>query len=124
MREGVYRHGYLIAQVKLRCSALEDQLINLVVIAMQRSEDEDSPPPVGGPPSSAPPLPPVVGGSPGGAGIKSEEGVVGVLESGSNQLWQHLSSQLIFFVLFQFASFPHMVLALYDKVGNARLNHN
>eukprot|EP00794_Sanderia_malayensis_P004577 gene4577-5179_t len=28
----------------------------------------------------------------------------------SNQLlWQHLSSQLIFFVLFQFASFPHML---------------
>ena len=34
------------------------------------------------------------------------------------QLWQHLSSQLIFFVLFQFSSFPHMVNALYDKVGS------
>jgi len=32
------------------------------------------------------------------------------------QLWQHLSSQLIFFVLFQFSSFPHMVNALYSKV--------
>ena len=34
----------------------------------------------------------------------------------SHLLWQHLSSQVIFFVLFQFASFPHMVLALYKKV--------
>ncbi len=35
----------------------------------------------------------------------------------SNQLlWQHLSSQLIFFVLFQFASFPHMVNLLHEKV--------
>ena len=31
--------------------------------------------------------------------------------------WQHLSSQLIYFVLFQFASFPHMVTQLYDEVG-------
>ena len=34
----------------------------------------------------------------------------------SHLLWQHLSSQLIYFVLFQFASFPHMVISLYDKV--------
>lgn len=34
----------------------------------------------------------------------------------SQLLWQHLSSQLIFFVLFQFASFPHMVLSLHQKV--------
>lgn len=35
----------------------------------------------------------------------------------SQLLWQHLSSQLIFFVLFQFASFPHMVLSLHQKVS-------
>ena len=35
----------------------------------------------------------------------------------SQLLWQHLSSQVIFFVLFQFASFPHMVLALNEKVS-------
>ncbi|KAH3697075.1 hypothetical protein DPMN_084560 [Dreissena polymorpha] len=34
----------------------------------------------------------------------------------SHLLWQHLSSQLIYFVLFQFASFSHMVTSLYDKV--------
>jgi hypothetical protein len=34
-------------------------------------------------------------------------------ENGMNQLlWQHLSSQVIYFVLFQFASFPHMVMSL------------
>lgn len=38
-------------------------------------------------------------------------------DGGTSQLlWQHLSSQLIFFVLFQFASFPHMVLSLHQKV--------
>ena len=76
-------------QVKQRCSVLEDQLVDLVVIAMERSEnyaDEKVP----------------------------EEG-------DSNQLlWQHLSSQIIFFVLFQFASFPHMVMALYEKVHLAK----
>lgn len=70
-------------QVKQRCAVLEDQLVDMVVQAMESSENE--------------------------ADDK---------ESGSNQLlWQHLSSQLIFFVLFQFASFPHMVLTLYEKVG-------
>ena len=71
-------------QVKQRCTVLEEQLVDLVVLAMQRSET--------------------------GSDSDNEDG-------GSNQLlWQHLSSQVIFFVLFQFASFPHMVMALYDKV--------
>lgn len=69
-------------KVKQRCEVLEDQLVDLVVMAMERSENEDS---------SA--------------------------ENGMNQLlWQHLSSQVIYFVLFQFASFPHMVMSLYEKV--------
>lgn len=73
--------------MKLRCSVLEDQLVDLVVIAMERSEEED------------------------------------LTESASetiDQLWQHLSSQVIFFVLFQFASFPHMVLVLHEKVSVLR----
>jgi mediator of RNA polymerase II transcription subunit 23 len=71
-------------QVKQRCTVLEEQLVDLVVLAMQRSET--------------------------GSDLDNEDG-------GTNQLlWQHLSSQVIFFVLFQFASFPHMVMALYDKV--------
>ena len=36
----------------------------------------------------------------------------------SDQLmWHHLSGQLIYFVLFQFASFPHVVTAIIDKVN-------
>ena len=62
---------------------LEEQLVDLVVSAMEHSENSD--------PSSDPDL--------------------------SHLLWQHLSSQLIYFVLFQFASFPHMVISLYDKVS-------
>lgn len=66
-------------QVKQRCPVLEEELTNLVVLAMERSE---------------------------------------VDADGNNQLlWQHLSSQVIFFVLFQFTSFTDMVLGLYNKVG-------
>ena len=71
-------------QAKLRCLVLEDELVNLVITAMEKSESEDA----------------------------TEDG------SSSNQLlWQHLSSQLIYFVLFQFASFPYMVTAMYEKVS-------
>ena len=76
-------------QVKQRCSVLEDQLVDLVVLAMERSENDTS---------------------------SMEDGTTE--EGDSNQLlWQHLSSQLIFFVLFQFARFPHMVNALFEKVS-------
>ena len=60
---------------------LEEQLVELVVLAMERSEQE-----------------------------------TGEEDSANQWLWQHLSSQLIFFVLFAIASFPHMVLALYERV--------
>lgn len=36
--------------------------------------------------------------------------------SNSHWFWLHLSSQLIYFVLFQFATFPNIVMALHDKV--------
>lgn len=66
---------------------LEEQLVDLVVYAMERSETEE----------------------------QFDDG-------GTSQLlWQHLSSQLIFFVLFQFASFPHMVLSLHQKVPVASI---
>ncbi|KTG03893.1 hypothetical protein cypCar_00013356 [Cyprinus carpio] len=65
---------------KQRCPFLEDQLVDLVVYAMEQSETEEQ------------------------------------FDGGTSQLlWQHLSSQLIFFVLFQFASFPHMVQSLHQK---------
>ncbi|KAG8123844.1 putative Mediator of RNA polymerase II transcription subunit 23-like protein [Naja naja] len=74
-------------QSKQRCPVLEDQLVDLVVYAMERSETEE----------------------------KFDDG-------GTSQLlWQHLSSQLIFFVLFQFASFPHMVLSLHQKLAGRGL---
>nr|XP_055042927.1 mediator of RNA polymerase II transcription subunit 23 isoform X2 [Misgurnus anguillicaudatus] len=74
-------------QHKQRCLVLEDQLVDLVVYAMERSETEE----------------------------QFDDG-------GTSQLlWQHLSSQLIFFVLFQFASFPHMVLSLHQKLAGRGL---
>ena len=76
----------------MRCEALETQLVDLVVMALERCEKELD----------------VVG--------VSMAGNVGDEVNPSQLHWQHLSSQLIFFVLFQFASFSHMVNALYEKV--------
>ncbi|XP_037541057.1 mediator of RNA polymerase II transcription subunit 23-like [Nematolebias whitei] len=82
-REMVCNMLGLNKQQKQRCPVLEEQLVDLVVYAMERSETEEH-------------FDADVGGT-------------------SQLLWQHLSSQLIFFVLFQFASFPHMVLSLHQK---------
>jgi mediator of RNA polymerase II transcription subunit 23 len=77
-------------QLKQRCLALEEQLVELMVAAMEKSEEETAP----------------VDSNP-------EENT---LSSASHLLWQHLSSQLIYFVLFQFASFTDIVSALHKKV--------
>lgn len=74
-------------QHKQRCVALEEQLVELVIIAMERSETETETDDV----------------------------------TNSHWLWLHLSSQLIYFVLFQFASFPNIVLALHDKLAGRDL---
>jgi mediator of RNA polymerase II transcription subunit 23 len=37
--------------------------------------------------------------------------------SNSHWLWLHLSSQAIYFVLFRFATFPNIVMALHDKAN-------
>ncbi|ESO86009.1 hypothetical protein LOTGIDRAFT_167513 [Lottia gigantea] len=73
-------------QAKQRCEALENQLVDQVVMAIERCEE-------------------------------------GHESGGENDqlLWQHLSSQLIYFVLFQFASFPHMVTSLYEKLKGKNL---
>jgi len=68
---------------------LEDQIVDLIIVAMERSEEETA----------------------------DEYDDSDGYNTSCLQLWQHLSSQLIFFVLFQFSSFPHMVNALYEKVG-------
>ncbi|XP_046366598.1 mediator of RNA polymerase II transcription subunit 23-like isoform X3 [Haliotis rufescens] len=86
-REMVCNMLGLNKQAKQRCEVLEDQLVDLVVVAMERSESE---------------------------GVNDDAGL-------SQLLWQHLSSQLIYFVLFQFASFPHMVMSLYEKLKGKNL---
>ncbi|XP_004083784.2 mediator of RNA polymerase II transcription subunit 23 isoform X2 [Oryzias latipes] len=88
-REMVCNMLGLNKQQKQRCPVLEEQLVDLVVYAMERSETEEH-------------FDADVGGT-------------------SQLLWQHLSSQLIFFVLFQFASFPHMVLSLHQKLAGRGL---
>nr|CAD7403168.1 unnamed protein product [Timema cristinae] len=74
-------------QHKQRCVALEEQLVELVILAMERSETE----------------------------ADSED------VTNSHWLWLHLSSQLIYFVLFQFASFPNIVMALHEKLAGRDL---
>ncbi|GAB6022180.1 Mediator of RNA polymerase II transcription subunit 23 [Chamberlinius hualienensis] len=77
-------------QNKLRCQMLEEQLVDLVVIAMEKAE------------------------------IECAENSTD--ENGTNLLtWQHLSSQLIYFVLFQFASFPEMVTSLQQRLMEKNL---
>ena len=81
---------------------LEDQIVDLIIIAMERSEemadneDDDA---------------------------AAADNADDAYNTSCLQLWQHLSSQLIFFVLFQFSSFPHMVNALYEKVICIMLVH-
>ncbi|XP_054154034.1 mediator of RNA polymerase II transcription subunit 23-like [Oppia nitens] len=89
----------LNSKQKQRNILLEEQLVELIIIAMERSESCGT-------------------GGVGGAAdleVTDENG-----EQGCNPLfflWQHLSSHLIYFVLFQFASFPHIVLRLHDKLS-------
>ena len=68
--------------------ALEEQLVELIILAMERSEVE---------------IPAVV---------DSDD------ITNTHWLWLHLSSQVIYFVLFQFANFPNIVMALHNKVIN------
>ncbi|CAG2056360.1 unnamed protein product [Timema podura] len=77
----------LMRMHKQRCVALEEQLVELVILAMERSETE----------------------------ADSED------VTNSHWLWLHLSSQLIYFVLFQFASFPNIVMALHEKLAGRDL---
>lgn len=75
-------------QHKQRCIAIEEQLVWLVMSAMERSEQE----------------PPQMN--------DTDES-----QSFIHWLWVHISSQLIYFVLFQFASFPNIVTSLQEKVS-------
>ena len=79
-------------KIKQRCPVLEEQLVELIVSAMERTENESD--------------------------------LNDINENEYNPtlfLWQHLSSHLIYFVLFHHASFPSMVQSLHDKLVNKNL---
>ncbi|KAH0954985.1 hypothetical protein HN011_002731 [Eciton burchellii] len=78
-------------QHKQRCIVLEEQLVELVILAMERSENETIP----------------------------AEGTDGIVAN--HWVWLHLSSQLIYFILFQFACFPSIVMAIHDKLAGREL---
>ncbi|XP_012057151.1 PREDICTED: mediator of RNA polymerase II transcription subunit 23 [Atta cephalotes] len=78
-------------QHKQRCVVLEEQLVELVILAMERSENETLP----------------------------AEGMDGTVAN--HWVWLHLSSQLIYFILFQFACFPSIVMAIHDKLAGREL---
>lgn len=78
-------------QQKQRCNTLEDQLVNLILSAMEMTESNEN--------------------TAGSNFNVCEEQI-----TQNEWMWLHLSSQLIYFVLFHFVSFTHIVLALYDKV--------
>ena len=75
----------------MRCKALEDRLVELIVIAMEKTEAEMNM-------------------------ANDNQSGFDEISGATMWLWQHLSTQLIFFVLFHFCSFPHIVMAVHDKV--------
>lgn len=98
-------------QHKQRHTVLEEQLVELLVQAMERAETE-----------------PTLADK---ASVPNEMGSKGDGETGispvptnelgvSHWLWHHLSSQIIYFVLFQFASFSHLVTLLHEKLAEKK----
>jgi len=71
-------------QQKQRCEALEELLVDLIIVGMEKTETNSN-------------------------------------DESLQLIWQHLSSQFIFFILFQFASFQHMVLSLHAKLSEKNL---
>lgn len=79
---------------KQRSAVLEEQIVWLIILAMENSEQESS-----ANPNDSNDSTPTHG----------------------NWLWLHLSSQLIYFVLFQCAAFPNIVNALSLKLATMNL---
>lgn len=78
----------LSTKTKQRSPILEEQIVELILTAMDRSECESA-------------------------------DVAAMSEHASHPtlfLWQHLSSLVIYFVLFHYATFPHMVMNLHAKL--------
>lgn len=76
-------------QNKLHIAAIEEQMVWLIISAMERTEDDPS---------------------------KNQEN--NDKFNSIHWLWAHISSQLIYFVLFQYASFPNIVATLHGKVSH------
>lgn len=74
-------------QQKQRCEALETELVDLLVDAMERTSEIEN--------------------------LNENDDAYHTI----HLQWQHLSAQVIFFVLFQFAVFPEMVETLYRKLS-------
>uniref|UniRef100_A0A182MU65 Mediator of RNA polymerase II transcription subunit 23 n=1 Tax=Anopheles culicifacies TaxID=139723 RepID=A0A182MU65_9DIPT len=83
-------------QQKQKCAALEEQLVWLVLNAMEYSEKEGTQ-------------------AQNTAGTTMNEHDAD--QSHTQWVWLHLSSQLIYFVLFQFATFQNIVNALHEKLA-------
>ncbi|XP_053676099.1 mediator of RNA polymerase II transcription subunit 23 [Anopheles nili] len=83
-------------QQKQKCAALEEQLVWLVLNAMEYSEKEGS-----------------QGQNAAGTGMTEHDNDC----SHTQWIWLHLSSQLIYFVLFQFATFQNIVNTLHEKLA-------
>ena len=98
-------------QHKVRCIALEERLIELIVIAMEKTEVEMN---LASDNQSG--FEEISGGS-----LSWQHHVE--ISTQTLWLWQHLSTQLIFFVLFQFSSFPHIVMAVHDRVRIAETSY-
>lgn len=82
---------------KQRSAVLEEQIVWLVIMAMERSEFDDS------------------------TAIDLKTDPNDSTPTHNQWLWLHLSSQLIYFVLFQCASFPNIVNALHEKLATMSL---
>ncbi|ODN05213.1 Mediator of RNA polymerase II transcription subunit 23 [Orchesella cincta] len=83
-------------QLKIRCSTLEDRLVELVIVAMEKTEAEMNQ-------------------------ANDPQSGYDEISAATLWLWQHLSTQLIFFVLFQLASFPHIVMSIHNKLSEIKL---
>lgn len=86
-------------QQKQRCIILEEQLVNMIINAMEMTEMAEAH-------SSS------LSGNNSNT-INCDD----YKFSYSEWVWLHLSSQLIYFVLFQFVSFLHIIQALNEKVN-------
>lgn len=74
-------------QNKQHIAAIEEQLVWLIISAMERTEEEPNKP------------------------NDNDDCFTSI-----HWLWAHISSQLIYFVLLQYASFPNIVSTLHEKV--------